>query len=82
MGLQDLQAAFNNLAEVIKLPVGDWGYAVALAGVVLVTILVGGLLVVGFYRGLKSLFNMTPSGFLKTIAVMAGVFILAGLLLP
>ncbi|MCE4612880.1 MAG: hypothetical protein F7C07_03495 [Desulfurococcales archaeon] len=82
MGLQDLQAAFNSLAEVVKLPVGDWGYAISLAGVVLVTVLLGGLLIVGIYRGLKSLFNMTPSGFLKTIAVMAGVFIIAGLLLP
>lgn len=82
MGLQDLQAAFNSLADVVKLPVGDWGYAVALAGVVLVTVLLGGLLIVGIYRGLKSLFNMTPSGFLKTIAVMAGVFLIVGLLLP
>ncbi|MCE4599897.1 MAG: hypothetical protein F7C81_06850 [Desulfurococcales archaeon] len=82
MAFEDLYQAAEKFKELGVVPNADFGYYLVFAGLILLSILAIGAAIFGLAKATRLLSNMTPSGLLKTLLVVSGIFIFAGLLLP
>lgn len=82
MAVSDVARAASDLLSNLPRVHLDAGYALALAGMVI--LLIFGVALVGLitYRAIKAVANMTPEKFVILTAVLAGVLIIIGSLLP
>ena len=82
MAVEDLYQVADSIKNMGVVPQADLGYYLLLAGVVLFAVIGGAGLLYLAARAFKGLWQMTPSGFLKAMLAMSGLFIFVGLLLP
>ncbi|MEB3773438.1 MAG: hypothetical protein GSR86_00740 [Desulfurococcales archaeon] len=82
MAVEDLSQVLNSFKELGIVPQADLGYYLLLAGFTLFIILAGFATLYLAARAFRSLWNLTPGGFVKALLAITGVFIFAGLLLP
>ena len=82
MAVSDLARAFNEVTGALPSVNLDLGYVLAVTGLVILMLFVVGLGVVLAIRVARAIANMTPERFVVFTAVLAGVLIIAGSLLP
>lgn len=82
MAVSDVARAVNDLLSSVPRIHFDAGYVLALTGLVILAISGFALAAVITVRALRAIVNMTPEKFVIFMAVLAGIFIIAGSLLP
>jgi len=82
MAVSDVARAVNDILSSVPKIHFDAGYVLALAGLVILAIFGFALAAVVAVRALKAMANMTPERFVILTAVLAGILIIAGSLLP
>ena len=82
MAVSDVARAVNALLSSVPKIHFDAGYVLALTGLVILAIFGFALAAVVTVRALKAIANMTPERFVIFTAVLAGILIIAGSLLP
>jgi len=82
MGLENVAKAVETITGFLDFGGHGVGFYVAMAGILVFAVFAVAALGLLVYRGFKSIFDMTPSAFLRFILVSAGILVLVGALLP
>ena len=82
MAVQDVANAFHSILGAAPSLHVDLGYVLAMAGIVILLAFTVGLAVLVAVRVARAIANMTVEKFVVTTAILAGILIIAGSLLP
>lgn len=82
MAKEDLYQVVDSIKQLGIVPEADLGYYLLLIGFAMFAVI--GLIGLAYIsaRAIRGLWEMTPSGLLKAMLAMSGIFIFVGLLLP